>query len=74
MPIPPRLVAFRVSNPCDEAIQVFFVTVDGDVIVIGVAPGIEATTTTADLVEVGLLLLPIAGIGTGSADVIDPCF
>ena len=72
-PITPVLVGIRVSNPCDQALQVLLLTFDDVFIVIGVAPGVEATTSTAELGEVGLRLFPVAGVGGVSSSAPDPC-
>jgi hypothetical protein len=72
-PITPVLVGFRVSNPCDQALQVMLLTFDDVFIVIGVAPGVDATTSTADLAEVGLRLFPVKGVGGVNSSSLDPC-
>jgi hypothetical protein len=63
----------QVSNPCDQALQVLLLTFDDVFIVIGVAPGVEATTSTADLGDVGLRLFPVAGVGGVNSSSPDPC-
>ncbi|HET6616254.1 MAG TPA: hypothetical protein VFH69_00410 [Gemmatimonadota bacterium] len=72
-PITPVLAGLRVSNPCDQALQVLILTFDDIFIVLGVAPGVEATTSTADLAEVGMRLFPTAGVGGVNSSSPDPC-
>ena len=72
-PITPVLVGFRASNPCDQALQVMLLTFDDVFIVIGVAPGVDATTSTSDLAEVGLRLFPVKGVGGVNSSFVDPC-